>query len=154
MEPQMEICTQVGPIADISAKVNSLDKDINGNGRKGIKEIVFRMDETLVSVVKTVDRIEKNQLETKEIFEQKLASLEKVQTVKTTEDEVREKLAIQRKIHNRWLLGIVVSLAIFVAGLIYENRNKTARLKTMEETIIQDNKVPDSTKKVIENEIK
>jgi hypothetical protein len=144
----MEQCSQVGAIADLTSKVLSLDKDINGNGRKGMKEIVFRMDETLTSVVRTIDRIEKNQVDTKEIFEKKLAVLENVQTIKTVEDATREKLAYQRQIHNRWLIGIVVTLAIFVTGLLISNREKNTKLKEIQKTTIEQPK-PTSQNNVI-----
>lgn len=99
-----EHCVQDGRISSMETKINSLDEIINKNG---IRDAVIRLDEKYNSLDENTRNIAKS-----------ISALVRFQTEIKTEKKVQDKSGNKIK----WLIGIIITLLIFIAGIILEQK--------------------------------
>jgi hypothetical protein len=112
--PETHTCSQVENLKRIADQGRELHHAINGNGKKGIREIVSNLSEKMETVIKDNEAIKAD-----------LKVLVQFQTQVETKEEEREKhkneiVAIKKTSsgRNRWLIGLIISTSLTLMGLI------------------------------------
>ena len=109
----MDHCSNEGRISSIETKLNNIDKTVNGNGQKGVRDMVTELCINYKSLDMNVQGIARS-----------VSALVKFQTeIETKEDVINylEQKADKHRKRNQWLIGITITLVLGILGIIVKN---------------------------------
>jgi len=143
-------CSKAEDISMLVTKVKDLDKTMNGNGQKGIKEIVIRLDENVTNLRGDVSQVvvllkdyDSKRSEEWDSINKRIEYVESAIQVKSAEEKTAEKVVTNLEVKKRlrinnikWLITTIVALSAIICGLVVD-RVKTH--KKLQETTINEN---------------
>jgi hypothetical protein len=123
-------CPQVERLALLEKDNNKFYHILEGNGQEGIVKKVIRLEEKMDITCGAIERIEDNQ-------EKLLGKISLALDYKKEQEAINRDRGI-RAVHFKWLIGVTITLLLGVAGLTVNVQKEKAKLKTANQTILNE----------------